>query len=257
MPSPTALPALRDNYIWTLAGANGRAVVVDPGEAAPVLTAMEQGLRPCAILLTHHHADHIGAAAELAERCGVPVYAPEDRRIDCASSRVGEGDAVDLPAAGLRFTVMQVPGHTLTHIVYVGEGVVFTGDTLFSLGCGRLFEGSPAQMFDSLQRIAALPGDLQLCCGHEYTLANAAFAQVVDPTNPALAQRIGQARAARALDRPTLPVLLATELATNPFLRCDDPQVAASVAAQCGSQASDALDTFAALRRWKDGFVAP
>src|SRR5690606_12838263 len=194
--------------------------------------------RPCAILLTHHHADHIGAAAELAEHCNIPVFAPDDARISCASVRVGEGDVVEVSEAGLRFAVMHVPGHTLSHIVYHGEGVAFTGDTLFSLGCGRLFEGTPAQMFDSLHRISALPPHTQVCCGHEYTLANGAFAQVLDPHNPALQQRMQQARAARAKGQPTLPVAIATECATNPFLRCDDAAIAARVAAHCGTQAS-------------------
>ena len=256
MHSPIALPALRDNYIWTLAGANGLSVVVDPGEAAPVLNAIEAGLRPCAILLTHHHADHIGAAGELAALCGVPVYAPEDERIECADIRVGDGDVVELPHAALRFSVVHVPGHTLSHIVYIGHGVAFTGDTLFSLGCGRLFEGTPAQMLASLEKIAALPAETQVCCGHEYTLANAAFAQAVEPHNLALQQRIERARAARAANRPTLPVSIASERACNPFLRCSEPGVAARVAAHCGTQASDILETFAALRRWKDGFVA-
>lgn len=256
MSFPIALPALRDNYIWALAGTNGRAVVVDPGEAAPVLAAIAAGLRPCAILLTHHHADHVSAAAELAERCKVPVYAPDDDRIACDAVRVGEGDVIDPPEAGLRFSVMHVPGHTLSHVAYVGEGVAFTGDTLFSLGCGRLFEGTPAQMLDSLRRIAALPADAQVCCGHEYTLANAAFAQAVDPGNAALDRRMRQARAARAAGRPTLPVSIATERATNPFLRCEDAGIAARVAAHCGTQASDTLETFAAMRRWKDGFAA-
>lgn len=256
MTSPIALPALSDNYIWALPGANGRAVVVDPGEAAPVLAAIEAGLHLCAILLTHHHADHIGAAAELAQCCKVPVFAPHDDRIPCAGTRVGEGDAVELPGAGLRFSVMHVPGHTLSHLAYVGHGVVFTGDTLFSLGCGRLFEGTPAQMLDSLRRLAALPDDTQICCGHEYTLANAAFARVVEPDNAALAQRTEQARAAREAGRPTLPVSIATERATNPFLRCGEAGIANRVAAHCGTQASDTLGTFAALRRWKDGFVA-
>ena len=256
MTSPIALPALRDNYIWTLAGANGHAVIVDPGEAAPVLAAIDAGLRPCAILLTHHHADHIGAAAELAQHCKVPVYAPDDDRIACDAERVGEGDVVDLAGAGLRFSVMHVPGHTLSHIVYVGSGVAFTGDTLFSLGCGRLFEGTPAQMLDSLRRIAALPGETQVCCGHEYTLANAAFAHAVEPGNAALARRTEQARAARAAGHPTLPVSIATERATNPFLRCGEAVIANRVAAHCGTRASDTLETFAALRRWKDGFAA-
>ncbi len=220
MPSLTALPALQDNYIWTLAGTDQRTVIVDPGEAAPVARAIAAGLRPCAILLTHHHLDHIGGAA------------------------------------GLRFSVLQVPSHTTSHVAYVGEGVAFTGDTLFSLGCGRLFEGTPAQMLASLQRLAALPAQTLVCCGHEYTLANAAFAKAVDPDNAALDARIAEAGAQRAAGRPSLPTTMAGERATNPFLRCDDPQVAAQVAAHWGTPFADELATFAALRRWKDGFVA-
>lgn len=257
MTFPTALPALSDNYIWTLTGADGRAVIVDPSEAGPVEQAIASGLRPCAILVTHHHHDHIGGVEELATRYSLPVYAPNDPRIACASTRVDEGDEVILDEAGLRFAVMHVPGHTTSHVAYVGEGVVFTGDTLFSLGCGRLFEGTPAQMLDSLNRLAALPSDTQVCCGHEYTLANAVFAKVVDPGNAALDARIVGARAERAAGRPSLPISIASERATNPFLRCDNADVAAQVAAHCGSSASDVLDTFAALRRWKDGFIAP
>lgn len=256
MPSLTALPALQDNYIWTLAGTDQRTVIVDPGEAAPVARAIAAGLRPCAILLTHHHLDHIGGAAELAERHQLPVYAPDDPRIPFAAIRVADGDEVTLDAAGLRFSVLQVPGHTTSHVAYVGEGVAFTGDTLFSLGCGRLFEGTPAQMLASLQRLAALPAQTLVCCGHEYTLANAAFAKAVDPDNAALDARIAEAGAQRAAGRPSLPTTMAGERATNPFLRCDDPQVAAQVAAHWGTPFADELATFAALRRWKDGFVA-
>ena len=257
MTFPTALPALRDNYIWTLTGVDGQAVIVDPGEAGPVEQAIASGLRPCAILVTHHHHDHIGGVEELAARYSLPVYAPHDPRITSATTRVGEGDEIVLEAAGLRFSVMHVPGHTTSHVAFVGAGVVFTGDTLFSLGCGRLFEGTPAQMLDSLNRLAALPPGTNVCCGHEYTLANAAFAKVVDPGNAALDARIAEARAARDAGRPSLPVSIESERATNPFLRCDDADVAANVAAHCGSSAADVLDTFAALRRWKDGFVAP
>lgn len=251
-----ALPALNDNYIWLMTGSNGRSVIVDPGEAAPVRARQDTGLSPCAILLTHHHADHIGAAAELAEHFGIPVYAPDDARIACAAVRVGEGDPIRLPEAGLEFTTMHVPGHTLSHVAYVGHGVAFTGDTLFSLGCGRLFEGTPAQMLASLRRLAALPDDTLICCGHEYTLANAAFAQVVEPDNAALAERLAEARAARGQGRPTLPVSIASERACNPFLRCDQPSVAHAVQRACGSDPDDEIATFAALRAWKDGFRA-
>lgn len=256
MTSLTALPALQDNYIWTLTGTSDRAVIVDPGEAAPVMQAIAAGLRPCAILLTHHHFDHIGGAAELAERLHLPVYAPHDPRIPFADIRVADGDEVTLDAADLRFTVLEVPGHTTSHVAYVGEGVVFTGDTLFSLGCGRLFEGTPAQMLASLQRLAALPAQTLVCCGHEYTLANAAFAKQVDPDNAALDARIVEARAQRAAGRPSLPTTIASERETNPFLRCKDPRVATQVAAHSGTAVADELTTFTALRRWKDGFVA-
>ncbi|HRO87017.1 MAG TPA: hydroxyacylglutathione hydrolase [Chiayiivirga sp.] len=256
MPLPTALPALADNYIWALAGTNGRAVIVDPGEAAPVLEAMEQGLRPCAILVTHHHRDHTGAVDALAERCGAIVYAPDDPRIAGDCVRVGEGDVVNVAQADLSFSVMAVPGHTRSHIAFAGEGLVFTGDTLFSLGCGRLFEGTPAQMFDSLERIAALPPETRVCCGHEYTLGNAAFALTVDPGNLALVRRAAQAREARALGNPTVPISIGSEQDTNPFLRCREPRLAARVAEHGGCDAADPVAVFAALRRWKDGFAA-
>ena len=255
--SPTALPALSDNYIWTLTGANGRALIVDPGEAAPVEQAIAAGLRPSAILVTHHHHDHIGGVAELAKRYDLMVYAPEDNRIAHADVRVREGSEVVLDDVGLRFSVMHVPGHTTSHVAYVGEGLLFCGDTLFSLGCGRLFEGTPTQMLDSLNRLAALPPETLMCCAHEYTLANAAFAKVVDPDNAALDARIDEVRALRAAGRPSLPVSIATERATNPFLRCDRATVAAHVAVQRGSSPADVVETFAELRRWKDGFVAP
>ena len=177
-----ALPAFTDNYIWTLADEAGRAIVVDPGEAGPVLRAADDGLQPVAILLTHHHPDHIGGAGALLQRWpGLPVFAPVDDRIDLPCQRVVAGDTV--AAGDWQFGVLEIPGHTRSHIAFVGHGLVFCGDTLFSLGCGRMFEGTPAQMLASLDRLAALPASTRVCCGHEYTLANAAFARVVDPDN--------------------------------------------------------------------------
>ncbi len=246
------LPAFTDNYIWTLGDEAGRCVVVDPGEAAPVL---EAGIEPAMLLLTHHHADHIGGAAALLQRWpGMPVFAPADDRIDLPCTRVGDGDV----AAGgpWRFEAIEVPGHTLSHVAFTGHGVLFCGDTLFSLGCGRLFEGSPAQMLASLDRLAALPGATQVCCGHEYTLANAAFAAAVEPANPALRRRTEEATAMRDRGMPTLPSTLAGEIATNPFLRVDVPAVQAAVAARLGHAPADRVETFAGLRRWKDGFRA-
>jgi len=246
------LPAFADNYIWTLQGDAG-TLVVDPGEAAPVLEALDAP--PAAILLTHHHHDHIGGTAGLLARWpGVPVFAPEDDRIDLPCRRVGDGAVVEI--AGWRFTVLAIAGHTVSHIAFSTPGVLFCGDTLFSLGCGRLFEGTPAQMLASLDRLAALPGDTRICCGHEYTLANAAFARVVDPDNPALRRRTEDATAMRDAGLPTLPALLADERAANPFLRVDAPAIRAALDAHAGRAIGDRVDAFAELRRWKDGFRA-
>ena len=256
MPTLRALPAFEDNYIWCLHDGAGRAIVVDPGDAAPVLAAHAQGLRPVALLLTHHHNDHIGGTALLRERFSIPCFAPDDARIALDCERVGDGDRVAVDALDLAFDVLAVPGHTTSHIAFVGAGRVFCGDTLFSLGCGRMFEGTPAQMLASLDRLAALPGETEVCCGHEYTLANGQFAQTIEPRNAALAQRIDAVRNSRAAGRPSLPVSIAQERATNPFLRCDMPSVIAAVAAHENATPSDRIQTFAALRRWKDGFRA-
>ena len=252
-----ALPAFDDNYIWLLQDA-GQVLVVDPGEAAPVLEAASSGLRPDAVLLTHHHGDHVGGVPELLQRWpDLEVIAPVDERIAHATRRVGEGDAFEL--CGRAFEVLGVPGHTRSHIAFhaaADGGILFSGDTLFSLGCGRLFEGSPAQMHRSLSRLAALPGSTRVCCGHEYTLANAAFARAVEPGNAALARRTEEVHAMRTANRPTLPSSLADELACNPFLRCDQPQVIEAAARQAGQPPGGPVETFAALRAWKDGFRA-
>ena len=251
------LPAFADNYIWTLRdGAAGAPVVVDPGDAAPVLAWAEAlGVAPAALLLTHHHPDHVGGAGALVQRWpGLPVFAPADERIDVPCRRVGDGDVAQ--AGPWRFEVLEIPGHTSSHIAFHGHGLLFCGDTLFSLGCGRIFEGTPAQMLASLDRLAALPGDTRVCCGHEYTLANAAFAAAVDPDNPALRRRTEEARAMRDHDAPTLPATLAGERAANPFLRVDAPAVRDAVAAHLGHAPGDRAGIFAGLRGWKDGFAA-
>ena len=248
------LPAFADNYIWALSDDEGRTVIVDPGEAAPVLAARE-GLRPVAVLLTHHHADHIGGVAELLQTWpDLRVIAPEDARISYATEIVHEGDEVELE--GWRFSVTEIPGHTRSHIAFHGHGLLFCGDTLFSLGCGRLFEGTPAQMHESLTKLAALPPDSRICCGHEYTVNNSRFATVVEPGNLALRRRSEEARTMRDRGLPTLPSTLADELATNPFLRVDEPGVRQSLHARLGREPADSVDAFAELRRWKDGFAS-
>ena len=253
------LPAFDDNYIWTLAGDDGLALVVDPGDAGPVLAAAAEGLRPIAVLVTHHHPDHIGGLAAMKERWPeIEIHAPHDPRIDIATHRVGQGDAVVV--ADWRFDTIEVPGHTRSHIAFhgpvIGEGLLFCGDTLFSLGCGRLFEGTPAQMLASLDALAALPGDTLVCCTHEYTQSNAAFALTVDPHNPALHARADTVRALRAASKTTLPSTIAQEIATNPFLRCDTPGVRDAIAGRLGHASADRVETFAELRRWKDVFRA-
>ncbi|MEO5962867.1 MAG: hydroxyacylglutathione hydrolase [Thermomonas sp.] len=252
-----ALPARKDNYIWLLfddgADSQARALIVDPGNAAPVLEALQNGPAPHGILLTHHHDDHIGGVAELLQRWPhIPVIAAHDARIATATRRVAGGETVAI--GPWRFTVIEVPGHTSSHIAFHGAGLLFCGDTLFSLGCGRLFEGTPAQMLDSLQRLSALPADTLVCCAHEYTLANAAFALVVDPANPALRMRAAQVRMARDAGQPTVPVALASELACNPFLRIDAAAVRAALEHHLQRTPTDNIEAFAALRRWKDGF---
>jgi hydroxyacylglutathione hydrolase len=227
--------------------------VVDPGEAQPVLDYLaREKLALVAILATHHHADHVGGIAELRRNFDVPVFGPRNEPIATLTRPVGGGDTVKVAELGVEFSVLDIPGHTRAHIAYYGAGSLFCGDTLFACGCGRLFEGTAEQMYDSLGKLARLPDDTKVYCGHEYTLANIGFAKAVEPGNAALARREERDRKLREAGRPTLPSTLAEEKATNPFLRCAEPAVVDSVNKYLGSRVSDPVRVFAAIRDWKN-----
>ena len=251
------IPAFSDNYIWALHDGQ-QALVVDPGESHGVAHWLEQqGLRLDTILITHHHADHTGGVAELREATGARVIGPAYEPMPEPLQRVSEGDTVEV--LGLRFDVIEVPGHTAGHIAYYtpemdGSPLLFCGDTLFSGGCGRLFEGTPAQMLNSLTRLAALPAATRVCCTHEYTLSNLKFAQAVDPGNAELADYTARCKEQRAQNFPTLPSSIGLEKLINPFLRAREPAVVQSALAHEPGSADDAVAVFTTLREWKNVF---
>ncbi|MDR9413085.1 MAG: hydroxyacylglutathione hydrolase [Spiribacter sp.] len=251
----TPIPVLSDNYTWLLRAPQGdTAVVVDPGEAAPVAKALEaMGVKLAAIMITHHHTDHVAGIEGLIGN-GLPVYGPADSPIPFISDPVKPGETLTPPGLGPTFDVLGVPGHTLDHLAFFGDGLLFAGDALFAGGCGRMFEGTPAQMQGYLSELRKLPGETRLYCGHEYTLANLTFALAVEPDNVALQARHAQIEQQHARGAITLPSTLAEECATNPFLRWDVEAVIQSAEAQAGHALSDPIDVFAALRAWKDRF---
>jgi hydroxyacylglutathione hydrolase len=263
-PAILRVPAFDDNYIWLIVDRDRRrAAAVDPGDAAPVLAALrEHRLGLAAVLVTHHHRDHVGGLPAL--RAAFPeavVHGPVNPAIAGIDHRHRAGAEFELDGFDARFTVLEVPGHTLDHIAYVADSVgsdprpvLFCGDTLFAGGCGRLFEGSPAQMLASLGRLAALPDATLVHCAHEYTASNLRFARAVEPDNPELAERDARVGALRAASRPTVPSTLALERATNPFLRAGSPQVRRAAEARLGHPARDAVEVFATVRGWKDTF---
>jgi len=249
--------AFSDNYIWLIHAPQDRRRVaaVDPGDARAVDAALEsQGLTLSTILVTHHHPDHVGGVAELAARHGSSVYGPARERMPCVVDPLDDGDVVRLRDLGLEFDVLAVPGHTLGHVALHGHGALFCGDTLFSAGCGRLFEGSPLQMFDSLQRLAALPRETGVYCAHEYTLSNLRFACAVEPDEPQLAAELERVRRIRDADGMTVPSTIGRELEINPFLRCASASLRAAAERHCGRALGSPAEVFATVRAWKDTF---
>lgn len=248
------LRAFADNYIWTIRDA-AFAAVVDPGDAQPVLDYLAcEKLQLVAILNTHHHADHVGGNAALLAKTKVPVYGPQDERIPEVSERLADGQRLTLPHFNIEMETLEIPGHTRSHIAFHGDGLLFCGDTLFAAGCGRLFEGTPRQMYDSLTRLARLPDTTRVYCGHEYTLSNLKFARTVEPDNRRLPELETRMQALRALDQPTLPSTIAQEKATNPFLRVAEPTIVNSASARAGKKLEDPVSVLAEIRDWKNNF---
>ncbi len=253
-----AVAAFSDNYIWLISAPGIKSaqgvIIVDPGDARPVLAALKShDFTPVAILITHHHHDHTGGIRELVARYPVPVYGPAGSPVRGIDHPLQDGDRIRI-GESLEYGVITVPGHTLDHIAYTGHGMVLCGDTLFAGGCGRLFEGTPQQMLRSLNRLAALPRDTLVYCAHEYTLANLAFALEIDADNHALRSRYAAAAHLREAGLPTLPSRLEEELNTNPFLRCREPAIIAAATRHLGRSPQGELETFSVIRQWKDGF---
>jgi hydroxyacylglutathione hydrolase len=253
----TPVRAYSDNYIWLIHAPRDlrRVVAVDPGDATPVeRTLRERGLSLAGLLITHHHADHVGGVPALLPSLHGPMYAPAGERTPGDAVRVRQGDRAPFPDLGLEFSVLDVPGHTAGHIAYVGHGAVFCGDTLFSAGCGRLFEGTPEQMSESLSKLSALPPDTQVYCAHEYTVANLRFGLAVEPENGEAAAYLDECRTKRERDEATLPSTMRRERNVNPFLRCDRETVKQAAEARAGRRLQNQAEVFAVIRAWKDGF---
>jgi hydroxyacylglutathione hydrolase len=254
--SVVPIPAFTDNYLWLIHNGN-HAAVVDPGDAAPVLATLDaHRLSLVAILLTHHHADHVGGVPSLLQRFKVPVFGPRTESIRNITAPLAEGDLAVIPELNLTLSVLDVPGHTRGHIAYVAtnQGWLFCGDTLFAGGCGRLFEGTPEQMLASLTKLASLPDATQVYCAHEYTMANLRFAQEVEPSNQAIHARIQSEQGKRDQGKPTVPSTIGLEKLTNPFLRHQEPAIIKSLISGGRLAQSEPVASFAALREWKNSY---
>lgn len=249
----TAIPALQDNYIWLLQRER-HAIAIDPGEAAPVLDFLQKnGLQLDAILCTHRHHDHVDGIEELRGVYNVPVYGRSHPKNPHITHGLREGDQLRLDQLNTVFDIIEVPGHLDDHIAFIAPGMVFCGDVMFGAGCGRNFEGTPAQLHHSLQRLAALPDDTGVYCAHEYTAYNLPFALACEPANLDILRRIADTRRFRAENRPTVPFTIALEKATNPFLRCTSPELIRTLQARGLADTSE-IAVFTALREWRDHF---
>jgi hydroxyacylglutathione hydrolase len=248
------LPAFEDNYIWCLRQGETIAVV-DPGDAKPVLEHLAaSGRQLSAILITHHHRDHTDGIAALRNRYPVPVFAPAAESIAGTTDAVAGGQRIRVPTINIEFDVIDVAGHTRGHVAYYHRGVLFCGDTLFACGCGKLFEGSAEQLHAALNKLSALPKATMVYCAHEYTASGIRFATAVEPNNVALPDRAAAVQRCLAAGKPTVPFSLADELATNPFLRCSQPEVVDAATRHAGHLLASETEVFAALRRWRDRF---
>ena len=250
------ISAFRDNYIWFIIHEPSRKVaIVDPGDAAPVLDRVSSDdLIPAAVLITHHHPDHVGGIGGILAQFQVPVYGPAHEQIPGRTQALEEGDKVELADFDLEFEILDMPGHTSGAIAYYGAGMVFVGDTLFLSGCGRLFEGTPQQMHDSLSKLARLPDETRIYCAHEYTLANLNFARAVEPENKDIEAQFEDCRALRDRDIPTVPGTIAMEKRVNPFLRVSNEAVVQAACRHQEQSLKGQVEVFAAIRQWKDNF---
>lgn len=252
-----AIPALADNYIWMIHSPveHSRVLLVDPGDAQPAMKRLRQdSLELAGIIITHHHPDHTGGVPELVEQWSCPVYGPAGEAAAVVTEPRADGELVQRPDLGLEFQAIAIPGHTLAHTAFYGHEALFCGDTLFSIGCGRLFEGTPEQMSDSLSRLAALPEASRVYAGHEYTLANLRFAAAVEPGNPEAEEYRRWCETERSANRPTLPSNIGREKRLNPFLRSAEDSIREAAEKWSGEPLGDKVRVFAALRRWKDEF---
>ena len=246
--------ALKDNYIWLLENKiNQSTVIVDPSEHDPVLKIIKtKGLIPAAILITHHHWDHVGGINGLINEYDIPVYTPKKEVVTGSTNPVSEGDTINFPELELKIRVLDVPGHTSGAIAYYTEKIIFSGDTLFTGGCGRLFEGTPAEMYSSLTKIKELPDDTYVYCGHEYTVSNLKFASIVEKNNKSIQKRLDISEQMRRINQPTVPASLDTEKRTNPFLRCEEEPVINAASERAGRKLDNPVEVFATIRSWKD-----